>query len=432
MKNLLLKISSLLIVFILIFSSSFSAYGTEQIPDVTEEAANENSNTDVFDENFFGDSDKNGKVTATDARVLLRACVGLEEITEHILLHGDMNSDKTITSEDARTVLRISVGLDSVKCILHGHEITSFKIKATCTKEGYTQNRCKDCSYKSDEKTDIVQAKGHTLKKSIKKATCTEDGTETLYCTVCSNKEKPVTTEKAKGHSFSYWEINDNSKSKTCRKCSFTVTSDKAKSIYLTFDDGPGPYTEKLLAYLKEYNVKATFFVTNQMPRYKGLIKKIAEDGHTLGVHTLTHQWSIYSSKESYLKDFNAMHKIIEDETGIDTKIFRFPGGTNNTVSRSYSRGIMSVLSKTMTEKGYRYYDWNVDCCDTLGYSSSKIASTTINQLKNRKTSIVLMHDIKNTTVEAIKSIIEFGLKNGYEFMVIDESTPPVRFSPVN
>lgn len=432
MKNLLLKFSSSLLVLILIFSCSFSAYGTENTSDATEEPSCENGNTDVFNEDYFGDIDQNGKITATDARVILRACVGLEETTENILLYGDMNSDKEITSDDARTVLRISVGLDSIKCILRGHEIISVKIKATCTKEGYTEKRCKDCSYKSGEKTDIVHAKGHTLKKSIKKATCTTDGTETVYCTVCSYKEKPVTTEKAQGHSFSYWEVNDNSKSKTCKKCSFKITSDKAKSIYLTFDDGPGPYTEKLLGYLKEYNVKATFFVTNQMPRYKSLIKKIAQDGHALGVHTLTHQWSIYSSKESYLKDFNAMHKIIEDETGIDTKIFRFPGGTNNTVSRSYSRGIMSVLSKTMTEKGYRYYDWNIDCCDTLGYSSSKIASTTINQLKNRKTSIVLMHDIKNTTVEAVKSIIEFGLNNGYEFMVIDESTPPVRFSPVN
>ena len=178
--------------------------------------------------------------------------------------------------------------------------------------------------------------------------------------------------------------------------------------------------------------MKATFFVTNQMPKYRYLLKEIVKDGHAIAVHTLTHQWSIYSSKTSYLNDFNAMHKIILDDTGVDTKLFRFPGGTNNTVSRSYSRGIMTAMAKYMTENGYIYFDWNVDSGDTRGYSSSQIASNTIAQIKNRHQSVVLMHDLKNTTVEAIKTIIKYGLDNGYEFAVLDESTPRVQFSPAN
>ena len=126
------------------------------------------------------------------------------------------------------------------------------------------------------------------------------------------------------------------------------------------------------------------------------------------------------------------MHQIILEETGVDTKIFRFPGGTNNTVSRNYSRGIMSAMAKYMTNAGYIYFDWNVDSGDTQGYSATKIAENTIAQIKKHHHSVVLMHDIKYNTVEAIRTIIKFGLDNGYKFEVIDQSTPRVQFSPAN
>ena len=127
------------------------------------------------------------------------------------------------------------------------------------------------------------------------------------------------------------------------------------------------------------------------------------------------------------------MHQIILEETGVDTKIFRFPGGTNNTVSRSYSKGIMSAMAKYMTNAGYIYFDWNVDSGDTKSNASaSYVAQNTIAQIKNRQISVVLMHDIKYATVEAIRTIIKYGLDNGYEFEVLDRSTPRVQFSPVN
>ena len=202
--------------------------------------------------------------------------------------------------------------------------------------------------------------------------------------------------------------------------------------IYLTFDDGPGKYTQQLLNTLDKYGVKATFFVTNQFSKYQYLIGAAHKAGHSIGVHTYSHQWSIYRSKEAYFNDFWKMNEIIKNQTGQYTKIFRFPGGTNNTVSRSYSRGIMSQMAKTMTQMGYTYFDWNVDSYDTQGYNSYSIAQSTINQIKGRQSSVVLMHDIKYNTVEAVRTVIKWGLDNGYEFAVIDESTPPVQFRPVN
>ena len=414
---------SFLLAVMLVFMSFTGAFA--------QELSSEEGNTAASYESRMGDADCDGKITSADARLVLRCSVGLDSPSEEMLLYGDFDKDNALTADDARITLRVAVGLDSIRCILHGHEIIKQSVSPTCTEEGYSLESCKNCTF-SGEKTDITAPSEHNFTEKTTKATCTADGIYTCICSVCGFVKTNEITEKAKGHSFGVWKLSGDTKSRVCGKCSFTETAKNVKTIYLTFDDGPGPYTAKLLTYLKEYNVKATFFVTNQMPRYRYLLKDIVNDGHAIGVHTLTHQWSIYSGKTSYLNDFNAMHKIILDDTGVDTKIFRFPGGTNNTVSRSYSRGIMSAMAKYMTDAGYIYFDWNVDCGDTLGYSSSKIASYTINQIKGRHSSVVLMHDIKNTTVEAVRTIIKYGLDNGYEFAVIDESTPRVQFRPVN
>ncbi len=204
------------------------------------------------------------------------------------------------------------------------------------------------------------------------------------------------------------------------------------KIIYLTFDDGPGQYTEQLLDILDKYNVKATFFVTNQFKKYVPLIQEIDKRGHTVAVHTLTHKWSIYDSVDSYLEDFNAMNAIIEQYTGEPTRIFRFPGGTNNGVSKSHCKGIMTTLSKMMVENGYTYFDWNVSTNDTYLTDPSEIINSLIGQVKNKNRSVVLGHDIKKGTVEAMEGFIEYALKNGYTFEAITEDTEPVRFNPAN
>ncbi len=204
------------------------------------------------------------------------------------------------------------------------------------------------------------------------------------------------------------------------------------KVIYLTFDDGPGPYTAELLDILDKYNVKATFFVTNQFKKYVPLIEEIDKRGHTVAVHTLTHKWSIYDSVDSYFEDFNGMNAIIEQYTGKPTRIFRFPGGTNNTISKSHCKGIMTTLSKLMVDSGYTYFDWNVSTNDTYMTDPSDIINSLIGQVKTKNRSVVLGHDIKKATVEAMEGFIEYALKNGYTFEAITENTEPVRFRPAN
>ncbi len=205
-------------------------------------------------------------------------------------------------------------------------------------------------------------------------------------------------------------------------------------TIYLTFDDGPGKYTEEFLKVLDKYNVKATFFVTNQFPKYQYLIKEEYNKGHTVGIHTYSHKWSIYSSVDTYLNDFNQISSIVYNETGAYPKIFRFPGGSSNTVSRRYCVGIMSKLSKLMEEKGYTYFDWSFDSGDTSRNKNSKedIIKTVKSYLKGNGEYIILMHDLKKNTLDALPSIIEYAKNAGYKFAPITESTPIKHFKIAN
>lgn len=209
------------------------------------------------------------------------------------------------------------------------------------------------------------------------------------------------------------------------------------KTVYLTFDDGPGKYTQYLLNKLKEYNVKATFFVTDQFPKYRKLIKKAYKDGHSIGAHTYSHRFDVvYSSIENYLEDFDKIQSVIKKQTGQETKIFRFPGGTSNTVSQKYAKGIMSALASEMTSRGYIYFDWNYDCGDTSGKTAKEIYNGVLNhidtRLKTEDSTIILLHDIKEETIKAIPKIIEYCLNKGYTFAGLDVNSPNRQFDAKN
>ena len=198
------------------------------------------------------------------------------------------------------------------------------------------------------------------------------------------------------------------------------------KVVYLTFDDGPGPYTDKLLDILDRYNVIVTFFVTNGKPDYQNLIAKEAQRGHTVAIHSASHDYArIYQSIDAYLDDLNEMNDIIIAQTGKSADIVRFPGGSSNTISRRYCRGIMSQLVCAVQEHGFRYCDWNVSSGDAgATTSTSQVVNNVIDGFKSNNVSIVLQHDIKNFSVDAVEQIIEWGLSEGYTFLPITSTTP--------
>ena len=198
-------------------------------------------------------------------------------------------------------------------------------------------------------------------------------------------------------------------------------------TIYLTFDDGPGSHTDHLLDVLDQYNVKVTFFATNAYPGYAYCMKRAAEAGHTVAVHTASHNYAqIYASDEAYWDDFNRVNDVIEAQTGNRSRLFRFPGGSSNTVSANYSEGIMSRLAAEAAEYGYTYFDWNVSSGDAGGTTNTDtVVENVIRGVQYNHDhgvpSVVLQHDIKEFSVNAVESIILWGLENGYHFAPLSD-----------
>ncbi|MCI9040751.1 polysaccharide deacetylase family protein [Dubosiella newyorkensis] len=207
------------------------------------------------------------------------------------------------------------------------------------------------------------------------------------------------------------------------------------KVVYLTFDDGPSENTAKILDILDKYNAKATFFVTGNHPEYNKYMKRAAKEGHTIGLHTYTHNYSqLYSSEEAYFDDLQQISDMVEDVTGKKSKVIRFPGGSSNMISANYVDGLMTTLTQKVQEQGYQYFDWNVDSTDASGNG------VPVSQLVENATASddqyinILMHDTdaKDTTVEALPEIIKYYKDKGYVFLGLDTDSYAPHHNVVN
>ena len=225
------------------------------------------------------------------------------------------------------------------------------------------------------------------------------------------------------------YSVSDSSGNEYSIKRKVTRIKSNSGVIYLTFDDGPSSTTTEVLDILKRENVKATFFVVNYSNKYEDVIKRIVNEGHTIAVHSYTHNYKyIYASEANYYEDLLKLREKIKNTTGIETNIIRFPGGSSNTVSM-FNRGIMSRLTKSVKEKGYHYFDWNVDSRDAGGAkNSTEVYNNVMNSLKTKRNNVVLMHDFSNNkkTIEALEKIIKDSKQKGFTFSKITYNTPMV------
>lgn len=224
--------------------------------------------------------------------------------------------------------------------------------------------------------------------------------------------------------------VEDSSGNKTMVTRNVKILDKKKNigTIYLTFDDGPSNNTSKILDILKQEDIKATFFLVNFNSSYNPAVKRIYDEGHSIGIHSYTHNYKlIYSSVSAYFDDLNKMNDKIKTITGSDTKLLRFPGGSSNTIS-SFNKGIMTTLVKEVTNAGYHYFDWNVDSSDAWSArNSNDVYNNVINNLKNG-TNIVLMHDLSSNekTVNVLEKIIKDAKEKGYIFANITMNTKEI------
>ena len=206
-----------------------------------------------------------------------------------------------------------------------------------------------------------------------------------------------------------------------------------SKVIYLTFDDGPGPYTDQLLDVLARYNVKATFFVTCRYPDYFDCIGRAFREGHSIGVHSATHDYyTVYASEYAFFEDFSEVEELIYAQTGETTTLCRFPGGSSNTVSR-FNRGIMTRLTRAVETMGYQYFDWNVTSGDAGETTSiAEVYSNIVDGCLEQEVPVVLQHDIKDFSVAAVERVIVWALNNGYTFAALDRTSPTTHHKVAN
>lgn len=223
-------------------------------------------------------------------------------------------------------------------------------------------------------------------------------------------------------------QTNKVSENKTAES---KTTASNGKSIaYLTFDDGPSSITNSVLDILKKYNVKATFFVINSGSYNKTTLQREVNEGHTIGLHAYDHNYAIaYKDDNSYLDGIDKLRAKVKADTGFDSHYIRFPGGSSNTISKRYSKGIMSRITKTAKQRGYKYYDWNVDDDDAgRARTADDCYNNVVRELSPNRSNIVLMHDFgtNKKILDALPRIIEYCQKNGYTMLPIDDNTPEI------
>lgn len=212
-----------------------------------------------------------------------------------------------------------------------------------------------------------------------------------------------------------------------------SLSTSDTKYAYLTFDDGPSENTAKILDFLKANEIKATFFVIGK-ENMDTIYKRIVEEGHTLAIHSNTHDYSgIYQNVDTFMEDIDTLANRLEKVTGVRPTIMRFPGGSNNTVSNRYGgEDLMEQIIEAVNESGYTYFDWNVDSMDASSSRQDKnvIINSVLNGAANKKEAIILMHDAaaKTTTVDALPQIVEGLRKKGFVFEKITNETPAIQF----
>jgi peptidoglycan/xylan/chitin deacetylase (PgdA/CDA1 family) len=187
--------------------------------------------------------------------------------------------------------------------------------------------------------------------------------------------------------------------------------AEETKKVYLTFDDGPSTVvTGRILDTLKEENVKATFFIVSDRAQTRQeTLKRIVAEGHSVGVHSATHEYDkIYASETALLKDVETCATFIRKTTGTKPTLYRFPGG-----GHEEERALIE-------SQGYRVIGWNATCGDEEipGATADALYRAAVRSSKGKREVVLLCHDSapRKETADALPKIIAYYRENHYTF----------------
>lgn len=180
----------------------------------------------------------------------------------------------------------------------------------------------------------------------------------------------------------------------------------QVKKVALTFDDGPGLYTDELLEALRERGVKATFFVIGKnIEGREQTIQTMYQDGHLIGNHTYSHAELTKISCAAALEELERTNALLEQLTGEKPEFVRPPYGEWNEMLGSKAE-MISVM-------------WDVDPLDWKYQNCDRVADCVLSDVEEGD--IILLHDIYRSSVYAAIEIVDALLEEGYEFVTVDE-----------
>ncbi|QWI73234.1 polysaccharide deacetylase (plasmid) [Bacillus mycoides] len=216
-------------------------------------------------------------------------------------------------------------------------------------------------------------------------------------------------------------KVSEIPKSNVIKQPPVQYNNQKRRVVYLTFDDGPGKYTDHLLDILKENNVKATFFlVGSSIKQYPDQVKREVNEGNYVGMHSLTHDANKLYKQGTFISEMKEDQQLIANIIGYSPKLTRPPFG---------SKPYLSAQQKDeLVQNHLKIWDWNLDSEDwkynkmELKDSVPKIVQNVLSHATGSR-EVVLIHDIHPQSVEAVPLIIKGLKEKGYEFEVYNESS---------
>ncbi|MCL1981991.1 MAG: polysaccharide deacetylase [Clostridiales bacterium] len=205
-----------------------------------------------------------------------------------------------------------------------------------------------------------------------------------------------------------------------------TDSGDFGKVMYLTFDDGPSPgVTPMVLDTLKEYGVKATFFIVGAFAdRYPDLVLRIVNEGHAIGLHSYTHNYrEIYASADAFMDDLRRVDDAIYEIAGVRSRVVRFPGGSVN----GYDKATYDEIVEAVSEAGFVFFDWNASLQDAV---KNPVASVLFNNavatVGDSDRVVLLAHDRIPQTAQLLGELLDYF--GDYHMELLTPVVEPIQF----
>lgn len=182
------------------------------------------------------------------------------------------------------------------------------------------------------------------------------------------------------------------------------------KKIALTFDDGPSIYTLDVLALLKKYNAKATFFcIGKNIETHPEILQKVISEGHLVGNHSYSH---------SKFFDFYNAKKITEEIKRTDTLLEKFTSRKINFFRPPYGVTTPSIR-RALKVTGHKTIGWNIRSLDGGTQNQELIFNRLIKHISPG--GIVLLHDTGEHSVLVLEQFLQFLQQNNYQVVSIEE-----------